>query len=105
MQLSGLTGVGGGVFLAPTLIWLGWASPRQAATLSSPFILANSALALIGVLFVGQLPSPHSSLYAIAALIGAAVGTAVGLRWLSQTATRLVLAAILLAAGIQLVLF
>jgi uncharacterized membrane protein YfcA len=105
MQLSGLTGVGGGVFLAPTLIWLGWASPRQAATLSSPFILANSALALIGVLFVGQLPSPHSSLYAIAALIGAVVGTAVGLRWLSQTATRLVLAAILLAAGIQLVLF
>jgi uncharacterized protein len=101
--VSGLTGVGGGVFLAPTLIWLGWASPRQAAALSSPFILANSAIGLIGVLFAGQLPSPYSALYAIAALTGAVVGTAVGLRWLSQTATRFVLAAVLLAAGVQLV--
>ena len=102
--VSGLTGVGGGVFLAPTLIWLGWASPRQAAALSSPFILANSALGLIGVLLAGQLPSPQSGLYAIAVLGGSAVGTAVGLRWLSQTATKFVLAGILLAAGIRLIL-
>jgi hypothetical protein len=43
--------------------------------------------------------------YLIVALIGAVVGTALGLRWLSQTATRLVLAAVLLTAGIQLVFF
>jgi uncharacterized membrane protein YfcA len=103
--VSGLTGVGGGVFLAPTLIWLGWASPRQAAALSSPFILANSAIGLIGVLFAGQFPSPHFALYAIAALAGAIVGTAVGLRWLSQEATKFILAAVLLAAGIQLLVF
>jgi uncharacterized protein len=29
--LSGVTGVGGGIFLTPLLIVLGWASPRQAA--------------------------------------------------------------------------
>jgi uncharacterized membrane protein YfcA len=39
--VSGLTGVGGGVFLAPLLIALQWASPRQTAALSAPFILAN----------------------------------------------------------------
>ncbi|MEI9923820.1 MAG: sulfite exporter TauE/SafE family protein [Bradyrhizobium sp.] len=33
--VSGLTGVGGGVFLAPLLIALQWASPRQTAALSS----------------------------------------------------------------------
>jgi uncharacterized protein len=60
---------------------------------------------LIGVLFAGQLPSPHFALYAIAALAGAIVGTAVGLRWLSQEATRFILAAVLLAAGIQLLVF
>jgi uncharacterized protein len=38
---SGLTGVGGGVFLAPSLIALRWASPKQTAALSAPFILAN----------------------------------------------------------------
>lgn len=103
--ISGLTGVGGGVFLAPTLIALRWASPKQTAALSAPFILANSIVGLVGVSFAGQLPSSHLVLYAAAALGGAMVGTAIGLRWLSQTATRFVLSAILLAAGVQLLLF
>lgn len=100
--VSGLTGVGGGVFLAPTLIALHWALPKQTAALSAPFILANSIVGLAGALFSGQSPSPHFGLYALAALGGAVVGTAIGLRWLSQVATRLILAAILLAAGAQL---
>jgi uncharacterized protein len=103
--ISGLTGVGGGVFLAPTLIALRWASPKQTAALSAPFILANSIVGLVGVSFAGQLPSPHLVLYAAAALCGAVAGTAIGLRWLSQRATRFVLAAILLIAGVQLVFF
>ena len=73
--------------------------------LSAPFILANSAVGMVGVLFVGRLPSPHFWLYAAAALGGAMVGTAIGLRWLNQTATRFALTGILLAAGIQLAFF
>lgn len=103
--VSGLTGVGGGVFLAPALLALCWASPKQTAALSAPFILANSAVGLVGVLFAGQLPSSHVGLYALAALCGAVLGTTIGLKWLGQAATRFVLAAILLAAGIQLLLF
>jgi uncharacterized protein len=103
--ISGLTGVGGGVFLAPTLIALRWASPKQTAALAAPFILANSAVGLVGVLCSGQLPSPHLRFYAAAALGGAIVGTAIGLRWLGQAGTRFILAAILLAAGIQLLFF
>jgi uncharacterized protein len=103
--VSGLTGVGGGVFLAPALIALHWASPKQTAALSAPFILANSAVGLVGVLLAGQSPSSHFGLYALAALGGAIVGTAIGLRWLGEVATRFVLAAILIAAGIQLVFF
>jgi hypothetical protein len=38
-------------------------------------------------------------------LAGAMIGTMVGLRWLSQTTTRYLLAAILCAAGIQLLVF
>jgi uncharacterized membrane protein YfcA len=103
--ISGLTGVGGGVFLAPTLIVLHWASPKQTAALSAPFILANSAVGLLGVLLAGQFPSSHFGLYGLAVLGGAIIGTVIGLRWLSQAATRYVLAAILLAAGIQLLGF
>jgi len=51
---------------------------------------------------VGQLPSSSFAWYAAAALGGAVVGTAIGLKFLSQAATRYVLAVILLAAGLEL---
>jgi hypothetical protein len=66
---------------------------------------ANSAVGLVGVLFAGQLPSSHFGPYALTSLGGSVVGTAIGLRWLSQTSTRFILAGILLAAGIQLAFF
>jgi hypothetical protein len=103
--VSGLTGVGGGIFLAPALIGVGWASPKQTAGLSAPFILVNSCVGLVGVLLAGQSPSSHFVLYAAAALAGAIMGTAIGLRWLGQMATRFVLAGILIVAAIQLMFF
>ena len=104
-MISGLTGVGGGVFLAPMLIALGWASPKQTAALSAPFLLVNSGVGLVGALFAGQSLSPQFGLYALAALLGAVVGTAIGLRWLGQSAMRFILAAILVTAGLQLAFF
>src|ERR1700722_1425028 len=86
--VSGLTGVGGGVFLAPLLIGLRWASPKQTAALSAPFILANSVVGLVGALCVGRNPASATWLYAVAALAGATIGTTAGLRWLSPNMTR-----------------
>ena len=103
--VSGLTGVGGGVFLAPILIALQWASPKQTAALSAPFILANSIVGLAGAMYAGQVPAHDTWVYALAALIGAMIGAVVGLRWLSQRMTRYVLVIILGTAGIQLLLF
>lgn len=103
--VSGLTGIGGGVFLAPILIASHWASPRQTAALSAPFILANSAVGMVGTVLTGQTPSSQTWVYAIAALTGAMIGTTVGMRWLSQNATRYVFAIILGAAGLQLLFF
>jgi uncharacterized membrane protein YfcA len=56
--LSGLTGVGGGVFLTPMLIGFDWASPRRAAVLAPPFIFCNSAFGLAGVLLAVKYPHP-----------------------------------------------
>jgi uncharacterized membrane protein YfcA len=100
--LSGLTGVGGGVFLIPPLVSLRWATPRRAAALSPPFILCNSIVGFVGALLAGQRVAPGTGLYAVGALVGAMLGTAIGLRWMSERATRGVLAAILLLAGIRL---
>jgi hypothetical protein len=66
---------------------------------------AKISTACSACLVRGQSPSPDTWLYAIAALAGAAIGTAIGLRWLSQAVTRYVLAAILATAGLQLLLF
>ena len=99
---SGLTGVGGGVFLAPALIALGWTTARQAAGISAPFILGNSISGLVGVLLAGQRPSADTGSSALAALTGAVAGTIIGHRFMSERATRYVLAAILLVAGSRL---
>lgn len=102
--LSGITGVGGGVFLAPLLIVFGWASAKRAAGLSAPFILVNSVLGFAGTLLAGQRVASGVEFYAVAALFGAALGTSIGLRWMTERTTRTLLAFILLFAGIQLLL-
>ena len=102
--IAGLTGVGGGVFLTPLLIALRWAPPRAAAAISPGFILGNSITGLAGVLLAGQSFAAATPLYTVSALLGAILGTAIGLRWMSQQSTRYLLAAILLFAGMRLLL-
>jgi uncharacterized membrane protein YfcA len=46
--MSGMIGIGGGIFLTPVLIIAGWTSPKEAAALSAPFIFVNSAAGLLG---------------------------------------------------------
>jgi uncharacterized protein len=101
--VSGLTGVGGGVFLSPILVGLGWFSARGAAAISPPFILCNSIVGLAGVWLAGQRPVVSTPLYALGVLGGAIVGAAIGMRWMSERATRMVLASILFFAGVRLI--
>lgn len=44
--VSGITGIGGGIYLAPFLYLSGWGSPKQIAGASSVFILVNSLAGL-----------------------------------------------------------
>lgn len=46
--LSGLVGIGGGIFLAPVLYVLRWGGPREIAAACSFFILSNSLSGLTG---------------------------------------------------------
>lgn len=48
--LSGLVGIGGGIFLAPVLYLLRWGTPREIAGTCSLFILVNSLSGLAGQL-------------------------------------------------------
>lgn len=102
--LSGLIGVGGGIFLSPILLTLGWAGPKTTAGISAPFILVNSAVALVaGSLTVQKLPG-ELPLLAAAALGGAFLGTWLGLQKLNQKALVVTLAVVMSLAGTKLVL-
>src|SRR6266852_9572307 len=68
--LSGLTGVGGGIFLSPLLLIMGWAKTRATSGIAAPFILVNSIAGLLGHLSsVAQLP-PSVPIWGAAAVFG-----------------------------------
>ena len=46
--LSGLVGIGGGIFLSPVLYFLGWGTAKQIAATASGFIFVNSLAGLSG---------------------------------------------------------
>ena len=46
--LAGLTGTGGGIFLSPILLFMGWAETRETGGIAAAFILVNSAAGLAG---------------------------------------------------------
>jgi len=52
--LSGVTGIGGGVFLSPVLNLFRWANPKTIASLASVFILVNSVAGLAGLVVGGS---------------------------------------------------
>src|SRR4051812_41570637 len=56
--LSGLTGVGGGIFLSPLLLILGWAGTKQTSAVAAPFILVNSIAGLAGTFIVRSATLP-----------------------------------------------
>jgi len=87
--LSGLTGVGGGVFLTPLIIAFGWASPKRAAALSPPFILCNSAVGLVGVLIARHDPKKtEADMKAGKPVTGAAATTAMQVEGLAADAVQ-----------------
>lgn len=102
--LSGLTGTGGGIFLSPLVLFLGWAGPRATAGIAAPFILVNSAVALLaGSLSVQVLP-PELPLLALAVLAGALIGTWLVLKRLSRPALLVALALVEMLASSKLFL-
>lgn len=102
--LSGLTGVGGGIFLTPLLLFMHWADARQAAGVSAAFILVTSIAGLLGHLSsVADLPSTIL-LWGAAALVGGYLGAACGSLRLGSVTLRRILAAVLVIAGLRLLL-
>ncbi len=102
--LSGLTGVGGGIFLSPLLLFLGWADVKKTAGISVAFILVNSAAGLLGHL-ASVRNVPHEIVWwAPAALLGGIIGAELGSRRLEPVTMRRLLSVVLIVAGVKMLL-
>ena len=102
--LSGIVGVGGGIFLSPLLILLRWADPKKVAATSAFFILVNSASGLWGRCMRGafQMP-PYLMLLLLIALFGGIAGSRIGARRFSGLWLKRVLAFVLWMAVVKLI--
>lgn len=101
--LSGIVGVGGGIFLSPLLLLLGWCGAKPAAAASAFFILVNSLAGVAGRVSAGNFEG-NSFLAAllIAAALGGQAGARLGARNFSPLWLRRILAAVLVLASVKL---
>ncbi len=103
--LSGLTGVGGGIFLSPLLLLFGWAGTKQTSAVAAPFILVNSLAALAaGFVRNPALPPDYAWWLMAAVMLGGWAGAEYGSRRFANPLIRQVLAVVLAIAGGKMVL-
>jgi hypothetical protein len=97
---AGVTGIGGGIFIAPLVLSLRWLDTRHTAGLSALFNLLNSAAALAGLWSRSLVLPDELPLWLAAAAIGAAFGSWLGVKHLAPRALRYILAVLLLVGGL-----
>ena len=100
--LSGLTGTGGGIFLSPLLLFAGWSDTRTASGVAAVFILCNSIAGLLGNVGIVKALPADLPIYAAAVLLGAMIGTTLGIRF-AVPAILKALGAVLIIAGAKLI--
>jgi len=104
--LSGMIGVGGGIFLSPIILLFGWSDPKTTAGVAAVFIWLNSAAGLIGSTLSGQNVIDLDTLvpFSIAVLIGGYFGSKFGSKKFSQKTVRNILVSVMLIAATRQIL-
>jgi len=104
---SGIIGVGGGIFLSPLILLLGWTTAKQTAAISAPFILVNSISGL------GGIATDHSGIpvevgfvspLVVAVVVGGFVGASFGSKKLGHQGLRTTLGVVLFVASVKMFL-
>lgn len=101
--LSGLVGVGGGIFLTPVLLLMNWSETKKAAGVSAMFILVNSIAGIAGnISQTAKLPA-NVWIWIGAAVVGGLIGSTLGATRFESLTLRRVLAGVLAFAGVKLI--
>lgn len=107
--LSGMVGIGGGIFLSPILNLIRWAPPKAIAALASFFILVNSLAGVTGQLMklgdIGRASQLVDYLPLIAAVaVGGFAGNYAGVKIFSETMVRRATGILVLYVSIRLLI-
>lgn len=104
--LSGMVGIGGGIFLSPVLNIMNWDSAKRIAATASVFILVNSLAGIAGQL--SHMPADMNytriGILTTAVLAGGLLGSNLGAVKFSPLVIRRVTALLVLGAGINVLL-
>jgi uncharacterized membrane protein YfcA len=102
--LSGLSGVGGGIFLSPLLFLFRWAEIKVISGIAAAFILVNSTSGLLGLIKTDPTLPSALPYWAVMAIAGGFIGAEFGSKRLSNPAIKRLLAVVLALAGIKMIL-
>lgn len=104
--LSGMVGIGGGIFLSPVLNIMNWDTAKRIAATASVFILVNSLAGIAGQLthMPADMNYTRIILLACAVLAGGLLGSNLGTVKFSPVVIRRVTALLVLGAGINVLL-
>ena len=101
--LSGLIGVGGGIFLSPILIMTNWTDIKKASGIAALFILCNSISALLGHVTAFKQIDFAIIYWIIAVCLGGILGSYLGTIKMNSKLIILVLFFVLLSAGLKFI--
>jgi uncharacterized membrane protein YfcA len=102
--VAGITGIGGGLFVAITMMVLGWAPTKRVAAVAQTSNLYTTAAAFGAIWFTHPALPPALPWWAFAAAIGGLAGAWAGTKHLPASALRYLLAATLVTSGLRLAL-
>jgi uncharacterized membrane protein YfcA len=102
--LSGVTGVGGGIFLSPILLILGWLTFKKTAAISSLFIMVNSLAGIFAIKGTDYIFNLEMVYKLILVVIFGYLGSIWGVKIEKPQLLRRLLAFVLCIAGIKLCL-
>lgn len=102
--LSGLTGVGGGIFLSPLIVLMNWADARHSAGVSAAFILVNSIAGLLGHLPNTDALPASLPLLVVSVIGGGYLGAEYGSKRFSNTTIKRLLAVVLIIGGLKMII-
>ncbi|KAA9345952.1 sulfite exporter TauE/SafE family protein [Adhaeribacter soli] len=101
--LSGMVGIGGGIFLAPLLNLLHWDTSKKIAATASVFILVNSIAGITGQLLhlPPDLDPSLLGLFCLAVFVGGQIGSRLGTLKFNALVVRRLTALLVLVAGLE----